>query len=217
MFSQVCTIVKEILREADSAHDWEHITRVLKTSNELAKEHGAHPLLTKLVAVLHEVGDPKLPKSASIREILTQCEYDDDIITGVEHIVPVISFTSSLGQSTCTLTKEEQAVCDCVSDADKLDALGAIGIARTLAFTGSVKRPIYKLDDKPRLNYTPEEYKNTGGSTTAINHFFEKLFRLDKCMKTKAGKDEANKRIKFMREYLNVFAEETGLSYPLEA
>lgn len=217
MSAQLRTLIKDSLKEADSAHDWEHITRVVKTSTLLATQVGIDVKLTELVALLHEIGDPKLPPTPSVREILSLCGYPEEIIGSVERIVPQISFSSSLSGFSYKLSPEEQLICDCVSDADKLDAVGAIGIARTLAYTGAVKRPIYKLDDPPRLHYTPEEYKASGGSTTGINHFFEKLFRLESHMKTEAGKAEAKKRSEFMRQYLDMLAEETGLTYPAEA
>jgi len=206
--------IKKMLSIADPAHDWEHIVRVRRTAVMLAEETGANKDLTLLVATLHEVGDPKISSEKTIEDILSPHEYPKDIIERVSIIVPKISYRKII-EGVSNLPPEDQIICDCVSDADKLDAMGAIGIARVFAFSGATNRPLYNYDDPPRLKCTAEEYNKTNGSMTAINHFFEKLLKLDNMMKTKTGKEEARTRSDFMKLYLQTFSKETGLLMPL--
>ncbi|MAZ56352.1 phosphohydrolase [bacterium] len=197
--------VKQTLAEAEGGHDWWHIYRVWKNAQHIAKAEGdVDVLVVELGALLHDIADSKFhdgdeeigPKTA--RDYLTTLELPDDVIEHVENIVRHISFKGSLeGQK---WTSPELSV---VQDADRLDAIGAIGTARTFNYGGHKGRALYDPNIKPNLEMTKEEYKNSTAPT--LNHFYEKLLLLKDLMNTKAGKEMAEGRHKFMELYLEQF------------
>lgn len=199
--------VKQSLSEAEGAHDWWHIYRVWKSTQLILKTEKANPLICELAALLHDIADHKFydgdetigPKKA--KEFLISLNIDNEIIEAVIKIIENISFLG--GHKKSNFSSPELAV---VQDADRLDAIGAVGIARTFAYGGFKKREIYNPDIKPNLNMSKEEYKNSTAPT--INHFYEKLLLLKDKMNTKTGKKLAFERHNFMEQYLTQFYNE---------
>ncbi len=197
--------VKQTLSEAEGGHDWWHIYRVWKNAQHIAQaETGVDTLIVELGALLHDIADSKFhngdeeigPKTA--REYLTSLNLSNEIIEHVENIVRHISFKGAIeGQKWMS---PELAV---VQDADRLDAIGAIGIARTFNYGGHKGRGLYDPNIKPNLEMTKEEYKNSNSPT--LNHFYEKLLLLKDLMNTKTGKLMAEGRHQFMEQYLEQF------------
>ncbi|HHU5045901.1 TPA: HD domain-containing protein [Streptococcus agalactiae] len=190
------------LKNDPSGHDWFHIVRVRNLAVELAHKEGANTFICQMAALLHDIIDDKIfqdSKQASYE--LTQWLYSQDLaIAEVEHILDIlenISFKAGTGLTMKTLEGQ------IVQDADRLDAMGAIGIARTMAYSGSKGRLIHDPNLKPRENLTLEEYRN--GQDTAIMHFYEKLLKLKDLMNTKQGKMLAQKRHDFLELYLAEF------------
>jgi uncharacterized protein len=208
IIDKTVAFVKDTLAQAEGGHDWWHIYRVWKNAQHIAQEEGGvETLVVELGALLHDIADSKFhdgdeeigPKTA--REFLSTLEIGNDVIEHVENIVRHISFKGAIeGQK---WTSPELAV---VQDADRLDAVGAIGIARTFNYGGHMGRGIYDPNIKPNLEMTKEAYKNSTAPT--LNHFYEKLFLLKDMMNTETGKEIAEGRHKFMELYLDQFLSE---------
>ena len=200
--------VQETLKNAEGGHDWWHIYRVWKNAQSIAeRESGVDVLVVELGALLHDIADSKFhngdeevgPKTA--RDFLSTLNLDDKIIVHVENIVRHISFKGALeGQ------QWKSPELDVVQDADRLDAIGAIGVARTFTYGGHKGRALYDPDIPPNLQMTKEEYKNSNAPT--LNHFYEKLLLLKDLMNTETGKAIADNRHKFMESYLEQFLNE---------
>jgi len=196
--------VKVTLSEAEGGHDWWHIYRVWNNAKLIMKHEEVDALIVELGALLHDIADSKFyggdeeigPKTA--RDFLTSIGVEDGVIEQVENIVRHISFKGSLeGQQWMS---PELAV---VQDADRLDAIGAIGIARTFSYGGHKGREIYNPTIPPKLNMTKEEYKHTHAPT--LNHFYEKLLLLKDRMNTETGKQIAEQRHVYMEGFLEQF------------
>ncbi|KAJ3185774.1 hypothetical protein HDU85_001134 [Gaertneriomyces sp. JEL0708] len=204
--------VKKELAGNDPSHDWDHIQRVYNTAKTLASSEGlsaAQITVVELGALLHDVGDWKYAKDGQSGEELVRAflHSRDDVTPEVtEHVVAIVKgvgFNHELGVSTGLDVSKELAV---VQDADRLDAIGAIGIARTFSY-GAVKgAPLYDPAILPRENFTQNEYKSSNGKN--INHFYEKLLKLKGKMKTESGRRMAEKRHAFMELYLQTFLDE---------
>lgn len=199
--------VEETLTGAEGAHDVWHIRRVHTMAKRIAAEEGANMLIVELGALLHDIADAKFhggdeeigPRKA--REFLDDIGIDMAVAEHIEKIVRNISYRKSLeGQEFRSLEL------DVVQDADRLDALGAIGIARTFAYNGARGRTLYDPAVKPNLHMTKEEYKASTAPT--INHFYEKLLLLRDRMNTATGKRLAEGRHAFMERYLDEFYNE---------
>lgn len=196
--------VKLTLAGAEAGHDWFHIDRVYKNAIAINKIEKADDLVVALAALLHDIADAKFndgdeekgPKVAG--DFLNTLGLDAQIIEHVQQIIRNLSYKSSLG--IVTFQSEELNV---VQDADRLDAIGAIGIARAFTYGGYKNRLLYDPEIKPQMNMTKEEYKNSTGPT--INHFYEKLLRLKDLMKTDEGRKIAQQRHDFMLTYLEQF------------
>jgi len=212
IINKTVDFVKETLAHAEGGHDWWHIYRVWKNAKLIAQhEEGVDILIIELGALLHDIADSKFhggdeeigPSTSS--SFLKSINVDQMTIDHVENIIRHISFKGGInGQKWMS---PELAV---VQDADRLDALGAIGVARTFNYGGHVGRSLYDPNIKPNLSMTPEEYKKSNNPT--INHFYEKLLLLKDLMNTKTGKAIAEERHKFMESYLEQFyAEWEGL------
>jgi len=207
LINKTISFVKETLHDADGSHDWFHIYRVWKNTQLILKTEDANPLICELAALLHDIADHKFhkgdetvgPKKA--RTFLTSLNIDNKIIDEVVKIIEHISFLG--GHKKSNYFSQELAV---VQDADRLDAMGAIGIARTFAYGAYKKREIYNPEIKPKLNMSKEEYKNSTAPT--INHFYEKLLLLKDKMNTETGRKLAEGRHEFMLEYLKHFFSE---------
>ncbi|TCK67713.1 uncharacterized protein DFQ05_1494 [Winogradskyella wandonensis] len=197
--------VKTELKDAEGGHDWFHIERVYKNTLLIAKTENVDIEIVSLSALLHDIADPKFydgdetvgPTKA--REFLFKENVDSKIIEHVVAIIENISFKNSL-ESGVKFTSKELEV---VQDADRLDAIGAIGIARCFNYGGFKNRALYNPEIKPNLNMSKEEYKSSEAPT--INHFYEKLLLLKDKMNTKTGKQIAEKRHQFMELYLTQF------------
>ena len=196
--------VKQKLQNAEGGHDWFHIERVWKNAKLIAQNEKCDRAIVELGALLHDIADSKFhngdetvgPKVA--RAFLESLEVTEDVILHVENIIKYISYKG--GHQSKDFTSIEL---DIVQDADRLDAIGAIGIARTFNYGGFKNRAIYDAEIAPDLNMTKEQYKNSTAPT--INHFYEKLLLLKDLMNTKTGKKIAQQRHYFMQEFLNQF------------
>jgi uncharacterized protein len=201
--------VKEELKNAEGGHDWFHIERVFRNALFIAKEEKVDVLVVSLAALLHDIADPKFhngnetigPKKAT--SFLIAQKIPKETGQHVVKIIKYVSFKNSLGKHKKKFTSKELEV---VQDADRLDAIGAIGIARCFNYGGFKNRELYNPEILPNLTMTKEEYKNSTAPT--INHFYEKLLLLKDKMNTETGKQIASKRHQFMEEYLNQFYSE---------
>lgn len=196
----VCSLFKE----EGSGHDWWHIHRVRNNAVKLAENEGADKEITELAALLHDIADHKFhdndlsigPRRA--HELVMQFADDETLASRVSTIVAEVSFK---GAGVDTPVSSLEAAC--VQDADRLDALGAIGIARAFAYGGSRGRLLYHPDRSPRLHDNFEDYATDDGHT--INHFYEKLLLLKDRMQTISGRKMAEERHAFMMSYLTQF------------
>lgn len=203
--SKTIDFVIETLQSAEGGHDWFHIERVYKNSLHIAKYEDVDPFIVSLGALLHDIADSKFhngdetigPRLA--REFLFKINVDSSTIEEVIKIIENISFSKSLGQGIEYTSKELQVV----QDADRLDAIGAIGIARCFNYGGFKGRKLYDPSINPNLSMTKEEYKSSNAPT--INHFYEKLLLLKEQMNTSTGKRIAEQRHQFMLDYLDQF------------
>ena len=202
--------VKEKLYGEGSGHDWFHIERVYNTALYIAKKENADIFIVSLTALLHDIDDWKFSKdnkthTNTISDFLTSINVDSEVISSVCTIIKTLSFKGGLVDST-QHTIEGKVV----QDADRLDAIGAIGIARTFTFGGSKGNPIYDPSIKPQDFKTLEEVKNKQNHT--INHFYEKLLKLKELMNTNTGKELAKERHKFMESFLSQFYAEVNIN-----
>jgi uncharacterized protein len=196
--------VKQELQHAEAGHDWWHIERVWKSAKAIAKEENVDLLVVEFAALLHDIADAKFhggdeeigPQKAG--DFLNSIAVDEALIIHVQEIIRNMSFKSSLGA--INFSSPEMLV---VQDADRLDAIGAIGIARAFTFGGFKNRELYNPAIKPVVEQSKEAYKNTTAPT--INHFYEKLLLLKDKMNTETGKRIAQERHAFMEAYLEQF------------
>jgi len=197
--------VRTILKDAEGGHDWFHILRVYNNAKQIAKSEQVDKLVVTLGALLHDIADSKFhngddtiaPKMA--REFLFKHNVDSLVIEHVINIINNISFNKSLEKGEKFTSPE----LDVIQDADRLDAIGAIGIARCFNYGGFKNRKIFDPSIKPNMKMTKEEYKKSTAPT--INHFYEKLLLLSDKMNTKTGKSIAKQRHQFMEQYLDQF------------
>lgn len=206
MVDNALEYIKEIFSGDSSGHDYYHTVRVYKIATEIAKQEYADVNIVQLAALLHDVDDKKLSPETHITkknavDFMTANGVEADMIDIVCKIIDEVSFAGT--DSVVPSTIEGK----CVQDADRLDAIGAIGIARTFAYGGSRGRMIYDPDIKPRIGISKEEYQKNMNSTS-INHFYEKLLLLKDMMNTTAGKKLAEHRQAVMQEFLNEFMAE---------
>ena len=197
--------VKQIFSTDFSGHDYFHTLRVYKMAVKIAQEEGANQEIVALAALLHDVDDIKLsPETHEHKEravaFLRQHAVDEITIQTICTVIDEVSFSGI--DSVIPSTLEGM----CVQDADRLDALGAVGIARTFAYGGSHGRAMYDPDEPPTLNMSGEEYHSH--KSTSLNHFYEKLFLLVDMMNTRSGKELGKAREKYMREYVDEFLDE---------
>ncbi|MBB6108179.1 uncharacterized protein HDF23_000914 [Mucilaginibacter lappiensis] len=202
--------VRETLKNAEGGHDWWHIQRVWTNAKLIAQTEKADLLTIELAALLHDIADSKFhngdeeigPRTAG--NYLQSIQVDAAVIEHVQQIIRHMSFKSSFDKP--SFHSPELAI---VQDADRLDAIGAIGIARAFTYGGFKGRELYNPEIEPNLNMSKEEYKNTSAPT--INHFYEKLLLLKDKMNTPTGKKLAQQRHNFMETYLNQFYNECGM------
>eukprot|EP00245_Coleochaete_scutata_P007792 TRINITY_DN23562_c0_g1_i1.p1 TRINITY_DN23562_c0_g1~~TRINITY_DN23562_c0_g1_i1.p1 ORF type:complete len:277 (+),score=65.39 TRINITY_DN23562_c0_g1_i1:64-894(+) len=202
--------VKKSMASYDSSHDWWHVERVRKTAIALAREEGLSPTsieIVELAAILHDVEDHKYVSCGAVQKgavsaFLQQQGCGDELCQMVTNIIDRMGFKEELGGAMKQDIFPELAV---VQDADRLDAIGAIGVARCLTFGGSRNRVLYDPDVPPRTELTKEQYAKGSERSTTINHFYEKLLKLKGLMKTEAGRRRADARHKFMEDFLEQF------------
>ncbi len=199
--------VRETLKADSTGHDWWHINRVRNVAVKLAQLEGADPFIVELAALLHDIADWKFnggditAGATKSREWLNSLGVDEATQARVAQIILTVSFKGA-GVKNEIDSLEGQVV----QDADRLDALGAIGIARTFAYGGHFNRVMYDPDEKPVQHATFEQYKSSKGTT--INHFYEKLLLLKDRLNTKAAKEFAEHRHKFVEDFLQEFYDE---------
>ncbi|MFS4446351.1 HD domain-containing protein [Maribacter sp. 2307UL18-2] len=209
--SKTIQFVKETLADAEGGHDWFHIQRVYNNTLRLAEEEQVDNLVVRLGALLHDIADSKFhngdetigPKVAA--DFLASLNVDKATSEHVINIIENISFKSSL-EALSSNKKFASKELEVVQDADRLDAIGAIGIARAFNYGGFKNRQLYNPEIAPEPNMTKEAYKKATGPT--INHFYEKLLLLKDRMNTSTGKKLAQKRHQYMLDYLNQFDNE---------
>jgi uncharacterized protein len=211
LIEHTLVFVKNYLKHAEGGHDWFHIERVWKNTKLILQYEQADNLVCELAALLHDIADSKFhdgdetlaPKIA--RTFLESQNVTENIISEVISIIENMSFKSSLEQ--CNYTSKEMEI---VQDADRLDAIGAIGIARTFNYGGFKNRVMYDPAIPPKMNMDKESYKSSTAPT--INHFYEKLLLLKDKMNTDTAKNIATQRHQFMEHFLEQFyAEWHGL------
>ena len=209
MNTQQISVIEDVKKEVAhlfenefSGHDMLHTMRVLNNALRLQAAHGGDMLIISLSALLHDADDKKLSPEThknldNARRILDKADIAEESAEKILSVIKSVSFSD--GKEAETLEAQ------IVQDADRLDALGAVGIARCFAWGGAHNRPIYTENDKDN---TLSERGNSG-----IAHFFQKLLKLEAMMNTKTGREEAKKRTAFLREFLCHFSQETQLSF----
>lgn len=203
--------VKQKLEGAEAGHDWFHIERVWKLSKKIAQTEICNPEVVELSALLHDIADPKFHDGDETlalkisREILEKQKVDEGVIQQVLFVIQNISFKNR-GEAPENLPIELKIV----QDADRIDAIGAIGVARTFNFGGFKNNLMYHPEIEPKLNMSKEEYKKSNGTT--INHFYEKLLLLKDLMNTEEGKKLAEERHQFMLDFLDRFYKEWNVN-----
>jgi uncharacterized protein len=204
--------VKETLKDSEGGHDWFHIERVYNNSITIAQSENVNTFIVALGALLHDIADAKFykgdetvgPKMA--RDFLKTQNVSEKVIEEIQYIINNISFKNSLDKSESFPFTIELKV---IQDADRLDAIGAIGIARAFNYGGFKNRVLFDPEIEPKLNQTKEEYKKSKAPT--INHFYEKLFLLKDKMNTKTGKKIALERHNYMQDFVKQFYKEWGI------
>eukprot|EP00743_Colponemidia_sp_Colp-15_P004864 GILK01005242.1.p1 GENE.GILK01005242.1~~GILK01005242.1.p1 ORF type:complete len:233 (+),score=45.17 GILK01005242.1:44-700(+) len=205
MIERTIQYVKQQLAGNDASHDWSHIERVWKTSKRLAQEEGIQDTeVVEMAALLHDIGDWKynttdIPGDQQVFTFLQQHDYDSSKTDMIVKIMKNIGFKEELGGLAVPMFPELAIV----QDADRLDAIGAVGIARCFTFGGKKDRVLYDPEQPPRVGLSKEDYMSSGATT--INHFHEKLLLLKSMMKTEAGRRTAERRHSFMESYLQQF------------
>ena len=206
MTESVIKFVKGIFAYDCSGHDYHHTMRVYRLAMQIAEQENADMLIVQLAALLHDVDDVKLsPETHEAKKnavgFMKNNGVDDKVIASVCKIIDEVSFAGTDSVVPSTLEGK------CVQDADRLDAIGAIGIARTFAYGGSKGRRIHDPDIKPMTNMNKADY-NQNHNSTSINHFYEKLLLLKDMINTESAKKMAEHRQAVMEEYLVEFLAE---------
>ena len=203
ILQEVATYVERKLSGEGSGHDWWHIVRVRKLAEKLALAEGGDSFICQLAALVHDLVDDKLVADeglalAEVRDLLTRVGVAANQTDQVLTIIQSISYKGG-NQNHLVLSLEGQIV----QDADRLDAMGAIGVARTMAYSGHHQRIIHDPEVAVRQNMTLDQYRSHQG--TAITHFYEKLLLLKDLMNTKTAKELAKGRHAFLEAYLEQF------------
>jgi uncharacterized protein len=206
IIAKTADYVRQEFQNDSSGHDWWHIYRVWKTALAICKYENADVYIVELAALLHDLDDWKLTPSADGSPLraaawLRQLEVDTAVSAQVCDIITHLSFKGA-GVENKISTIEGKIV----QDADRLDAIGAVGIGRAFAYGGHAGRPLYDPDEPPRMHASFEQYKNSQSAT--INHFYEKLLLLKDRMNTETAKKIAEDRHAFMEQFLERFLNE---------
>jgi uncharacterized protein len=204
---QIRNIVKEKFLNHEGSHDWFHIERVYNLAIYLQEKEGGNKLIIELAALLHDISDHKYnggnwQAGASVAtELMLQVGISNEIAEKVAQVIAQVSFKGAHVND-----EVETIEAKIVQDADRLDAIGAIGIARAFSYGGSKNRPLYDPEILPKLHSSKEEYAKSVSHT--VNHFYEKLFLIKDLMKTLSGKELAEKRHQLMENFIAEFYEE---------
>jgi len=211
LVDRVAAHIKARFLAESSGHDWHHINRVWQLTRQIAAQEGADSQIAELGALVHDIADWKFhdgDDSVGPREaeaLLRREGATEEVIAAVVDIVATISYKGA-GVTTAMQTLEGQ----CVQDADRLDAIGAIGIARCFAYGGHAGRLLHDPDEAPVLHQTAAAYKASKGAS--LNHFYEKLLLLKDRMNTPTGRALAEPRHRFMEDFVAQFLEEWNVS-----
>ena len=205
IIARATAYVKEKFENEYSGHDWFHTLRVFRTATRIAEAEGADLETVQLAALLHDVDDRKLSpetyaEQKNARSFLAENGVEESVICEICRIISEVSFVGSDSVVPSTLEGK------CVQDADRLDAIGAIGIARAFAYGGNHNRLMYHPDIAPNPNMSKEEYVKS--NSTTVNHFYEKLFKLTDMMNTDTAKVIAKERDASMRDFIAEFLNE---------
>ncbi|MFF2752833.1 HD domain-containing protein [Psychrobacillus sp. NPDC058041] len=199
-------LVIEVYKHFDASHDFQHIERVRKNALEILETvENADKEVVELAVLLHDVSDPKYAKDLTKSEqkrIIQLLKLPQSKVSHINEVIKSVSFNG--GNEEVPKTIEAKIV----RDADRLDAIGAVGIARTFAYGGAKGRKLYDVSETPRSNMTVEEYRSK--DTASVTHFYEKLLLLSNGMMTEKGKALAEERHAFMELFLQNLREETG-------
>ena len=199
--------VKEKLEGAEAGHDWFHIERVWKLSKKIAEKEGGNLEVIELSALLHDIADPKFHNGDETLALKISKDFLEEIHVNAELIEQVLFVIKNISFKNRAEAPENPPLeLQIVQDADRLDAIGAIGIARTFNFGGFKNNLMYHPEIKPNLGMNKEEYKKSNGTT--INHFYEKLLLLKDLMNTETAKKIASERHGFMLQFLDEFYKE---------
>lgn len=207
LIEKTIEFVKKQLADAESGHDWWHIQRVYSTACSMSEKIISNRLIIELSALLHDIADAKFNDGdeeigpSKVRDFLIENDVENNITEAVVYIVRNMSFKASF-----KFSGEKPIEFQIVQDADRLDAIGAIGIARAFSYGGYKGRPFYDPEIAPEKYTTGEDYKSSKSPT--INHFYEKLLHLKDLMNTEEGKQRAEKRHTYMLSFLQQFYEE---------
>ena len=205
IIARATAYVKEKFENEYSGHDWFHTLRVFRTATRIAEAEGADVVTVQLAALLHDVDDRKLSpetyaEQKNARSFLAENGVEASVICEICRIISEVSFVGSDSVVPSTLEGK------CVQDADRLDAIGAIGIARAFAYGGNHNRLMYHPDIAPNPNMSKEEYIKS--NSTTVNHFYEKLFNLTDMMNTDTARSIAKERDAYMKAFIAEFLDE---------
>ena len=204
--------VKEKLEGAEAGHDWFHIERVWKLSKKIAEKEGGNLEVIELSALLHDIADPKFHNGDETLALKISQNFLEEIQVDAELIEQVLSVIKNISFKNRAEAPENPPLeLQIVQDADRLDAIGAIGVARTFNFGGFKNNLMYHPEIKPNLGMNKEEYKKSNGTT--INHFYEKLLLLKDLMNTETAKRIASERHDFMLQFLDEFYKEWNVKF----
>jgi uncharacterized protein len=204
---QIRNIVKEKFLNQEGSHDWFHIERVYNLAIYLQEKEGGDRTIIELAALLHDISDHKYnggnwQAGATVAiELMLEVGVSNEMADKVAQVISQVSFKGAKVKDDV-----ESIEAKIVQDADRLDAIGAIGIARAFSYGGSKNRPLYHPEIEPTLHSSKEEYAKSVSHT--VNHFYEKLFLLKDLIKTKTGRDLAEKRHQLMQKFIADFYDE---------
>jgi uncharacterized protein len=207
LVQRVASCIKARFAEESSGHDWHHIRRVWQLARQIAQREDANQEIVELGALVHDIADWKFhagDDTVGPREAERLLVSEGASRNVIEHVVGIVATISYKGAGVKTGMSSLEG--QCVQDADRLDAIGAIGIARCFAYGGHANRLMYDPYEPPVMHATAEAYKAAKG--TSLNHFYEKLFLLKDRMNTKTGKALAEQRHRYMEEFVAQFLEE---------
>ena len=207
LIDKTILFVKTTLAQAEGGHDWFHIERVYKNALLIAESEKCDMEIVQLGALLHDIADSKFyngDESIGPKTARAFLEAEKVELTIIDHVIAIIENISFKGGK---VERQFSSIeLDIVQDADRLDAIGAIGIARTFNYGGFKNRALYNPEIAPNLTMTKDEYKNNEAPT--INHFYEKLLLLKDKMNTQTGKQIAQDRHRYMEDFLEQFYDE---------